>query len=104
MITMPTRKIIIWLSIILIGAPASIILLDDLSMLLDNIELLSTTLLILSLSHTGWRLKKRLKDQMQRGIGRDVRDDELTSITAWMRIPDQATEAAREAERYDFDD
>ena len=34
-------------------------------------------------------------------MGRAVEDHELTSITAWMRIPDRAARASREAEKYD---
>lgn len=51
----------------------------------------------------GWRLKRGLKSRMNRGLGREVKDHELTSIATWMEIPDQAARASREAERYDFD-
>jgi hypothetical protein len=60
--------------------------------------------LILSLAVAGWRLKKRLKRRMGQGLGRDVDDIELVSIAQWMRIPDQAKEAAREADQFDFND
>jgi hypothetical protein len=104
MITMRTRKLIIWLSLILLGVPITVGLLNDISLLIDNIKLLAAGLLILSLLITGWKLKRGLKRRMEQGLGREVQDDELTSIATWMKVPEQASKAAREAERYDFSD
>jgi len=104
MITMRARKLIIWLSLIFLGVPIAIALLNDISPLLDHIELAASVLLILSLGVAGWRLKKRLKGRMEQGLGRQVDDHELTSIATWMKIPDQAGRAAREAKRYNFDE
>lgn len=101
---MRTRKTIIWASIIFVGGPIAIFLLNDLPTLLYNMELLASGVLIISLAVAGWRLKRRLKRQMAQGLGRMVEDGELTSIAAWMRIPDQAARAEKEAEKYDFDD
>ena len=100
---MRTRRTIIWLCLVLLGLPIATIVFGDTSVLTDNAEDAGIILLILSLSIAGWILKRRLKERMQRGLGREVDDVELTSITAWMRIPDQAARAGKEAEKYDFD-
>jgi hypothetical protein len=34
-----------------------------------------------------WVLKQRVKKDMKHGLGRDVSDSELTSISAWMKVP-----------------
>jgi hypothetical protein len=34
-----------------------------------------------------WVLKSQVKKYMERGLGREVKDDELTSISAWMKVP-----------------
>lgn len=34
-----------------------------------------------------WVLKQRVKKDMEHGLGRDVTDTELTSISAWMKVP-----------------
>ena len=104
MLTMRARKLIIWLGLIVLGVPMAIILLNDSRGFIVNIELVASLLIILSLAVAGWRLKKRLKKRMEHGLGRGVEDYELTSIATWMRIPDQAARAAREAEKYDFND
>ena len=104
MLKMRTRKIIIWLSLIVLGGPVAFALLNDISPLIDHIELLAALLLMSSLLVAGWRLKRGLKRRMEQGLGREVHDNELTSITAWMRVPDQATKAAKEADRFDFSD
>jgi uncharacterized membrane protein YqjE len=101
--TMRARLVMIWLGVVLLGVPVAIIVFDDISILTDNAAVVAGVLLILSLTVTGWRLKRRLKERMKRGLGRDVDDIELTSITAWMRIPDEAARAGRDAEKYDFD-
>ena len=69
----------------------------------EHIGFLGGALSLLALLIAGWRLKVGLKGRMKRGLGRDVKDHELTSIAAWMEIPDQAARAAKEAEKYDFD-
>ena len=102
--TLRARKVLIWLGLIVIGTPLALGLLCDISTVLDHIELAASLLLILSLSLSGWRLKKRLKARMTQGLGREVADYELTSITTWMRIPNQAARASREAAKYDFND
>lgn len=99
-----TSIIIIWLCVIVVGLPIAIFVFGDISILTDNAAAVAGALLVLSLSIAGWRLKRRLKERMERGLGREVDDVELTSITAWMRIPDQAARAGKEAEKYDFDD
>lgn len=103
MITMRTRWIAICLGTVLLGVPLGVYLLEDPLTVADNIMYVASALLILSLSVAGWRMKRRLKERMRRGLGRDVADYELTSITTWMRIPDQAARAGREAEKFDFD-
>lgn len=101
--TIRTRKVLICLGVVLLGVPVAIFDFFDISILADNVEIAVGVLLILSLSVTGWRLKRRLRERMQRGLGREVDDSELTSITAWMRIPDEAARAGKEAEKDDFD-
>lgn len=106
MLTMRKRQVLVWLTILVLVVPGAVFLLDEEFgfAFLNNIELLVAALLILSLSIASWRLKRRLKERMERGLGREVDDIELTSITAWMRIPDQAAWAGREAEKFDFDE
>ena len=104
MITMRTRKIIIWAGILLLGLPLLFFLLNDITVLLDYGEAIATGLLIMSLMIAGWRLKRRLKRRMAEGLGRKVADHELVSMTRWMEIPDQAGKASREADRFDFTD
>ncbi|HYP27437.1 MAG TPA: hypothetical protein VE262_12030 [Blastocatellia bacterium] len=101
---MRKREIIIWLILILLGMPVCFFALNDISPLVDHIGLLATALLISSLIVSGWRLKKRLKGRMEEGLSREVEDGELTSIATWMKIPDHAGRAAREAERFSFDE
>ena len=98
------RIVIVWVAVIVLVVPLAAILLDDFSPVIDNIELVASGLLILSLAVTSWRMKRRLKRRMERGLGRQVDDNELTSITAWMRIPDQAARAGKEAEKFHFDE
>ena len=38
-------------------------------------------------SVSSWLLKLKLKRKMEKGLGRTVHDCELTSITAWMKVP-----------------
>ena len=101
---MRQRKALIWLGLIVLGVPSTLVLTNDLSIIIDNFTLVASGLLILSLTITGWRLKRGLKKRMESGLGRAVQDHELTSITTWMRIPDQAARASREAEKYDFNE
>lgn len=101
--TMRRRTMIVWFCVVLLGVPFAIIVFGDISILTDNAAMLAGVLLISSLSVTSWKLKRRLKERMKHGLGREVDDVELTSITAWMRVPDEAARAAREAEKYDFD-
>ena len=102
--TMSTRKLLIWTAVILVGVPAGIVVFHDTLNLLDYLKDTAALLLILSLSVAGWRLKRRLKKRMERGLGRTVDDSELISIQTWMRIPDHAARAARESQEYDFND
>jgi hypothetical protein len=38
----------------------------------------------------GWVIKIRLKRRMERGLGREVQDRDLTSINTWMEaLPDE---------------
>ena len=36
---------------------------------------------------SSWLLKIKLRQKMEKGLGRKVADAELTSITAWMKVP-----------------
>ena len=36
---------------------------------------------------SSWLLKIRLRQKMEEGLGRKVTDRELTSLTAWMKVP-----------------
>lgn len=101
---MRTRKAVIWLVVVLLGGPVTLFVFRDISIVADNAALAASVLLVLSLGVMGWRLKRRLKERMERGLGRRVDDSELTSITTWMRIPDQAARAGRDAEKYHFDE
>ena len=101
--TMRTRKAIVWVIVVLLAIPIAIFVSGDPSIVIDNASLTAGLLLILSLIVTSWKLKRRLKKRMERGLGRNVDDSELTSISAWMRIPEQAAQAGREAEKYDLD-
>src|SRR5678815_5204036 len=99
--TMRTRKAMVWVIAILLLIPIALSV-GDPSLLIDNAAFAAGLLLILSLIVTSWKLKRRLKQRMERALGRNVDDAELQSITAWMRIPDQAAQASREAEKYDL--
>ena len=101
--TMRTRKAVVWVVTLLLVVPVAAFVFGDLSIVLDNAALVAGLLLILSLIVTSWKLKRRVKERMEQGLGRQVDDSELTSITEWMRIPDQAAQAGREAEKYDMD-
>jgi hypothetical protein len=37
--------------------------------------------------HFSWFLKIKLRRNMEEGLGRKVDDGELTSISAWMKLP-----------------
>ena len=104
MLALRTRKLLCWLSILLLGIPLAHFLLRDISVLVDQAEYLASVLLILSLMAASWRLKKQLKRRMEQGLGRGVADSELVSIAQWMKIPEHARKAAREADRFDFND
>ena len=106
MLPMPTRiAVALWLVVFLLLVPlAARHSFGDASDFSGNISLLAIVFLGLCLMMASWKLKKRLKKRMKRGLGRDVDDYELTSITTWMRIPDQAARAAKEAEHFDSDD
>lgn len=97
------RTTLIWMCVVVVGSPLALFVFRDIRFLIDNAPLAVSILLILSLTIAGWRLKRRLKERMERGLAREVDDSELTSISAWMRIPDEAARAGREAEEYDFD-
>ena len=104
MISMRGRRSAVWLGVILVGVPAAVLFLNDISILSDNVVGVVGALFLVSMIVTGWRMKRGLKKRMERGLQRNVSDEELTSISAWMKIPDQAARAAREAEKYHFDD
>ena len=97
-----TREVLIWLGWIILVLFLAIVMDGDNSPVIDGIGLAAGGFLILSLSINGWRLKKGLKKRMETGLGRQVGDSELTSITTWMRIPDQAARASRMASKFDF--
>jgi hypothetical protein len=100
--TITSKVVAIWSGLVLLGIPLAWVALNDISFVVQNIELLASIVLILCLSVSGWRLKRALKRRMEQGLGRAVDDNELVSITAWIKIPEEAAKAAREAERYDF--
>ena len=101
--TVKTREVIIWFCFVLVGLPLGWLLFKDFSFFVGHSEMIVAIVLILSLAVSGWRLKKGLKRRMRQGLGREVDDSELTSITTWIRIPEEATKAAKEAEKYNFD-
>ena len=59
-------------------------------------------LLIAFLSIVSRKLRKRVKAEMEHGLGREVADYELTSISTWMRIPEHAKTAGAEAEKFQY--
>lgn len=65
-----TRAIIIWLCVVVVGLPIALFVFGDISILTDNATAVAGALLVLSLSIAGWRLKRRLKERMERGFGR----------------------------------
>ncbi|HEX5732983.1 MAG TPA: hypothetical protein VF131_09135 [Blastocatellia bacterium] len=52
-----------------------------------SIRLLLLLMVILVTSIAAWVVKQRMKKEMQHGLGREVTDSELTSISAWMKVP-----------------
>lgn len=57
-------------------------------------------IVIIGSSISAWVLKMRLKRKMERGLGRKVDDSELTSISAWMKVPDKAQPYPEEKNKY----
>ena len=51
-------------------------------------------------SVAAWVLKTKLKKKMERGLGRKVGDNELTSISSWMKVPDKDQPYPREKNKY----
>ena len=49
--------------------------------------LLFFLIVVLVTSFAAWILKRQVKKDMERGLGREVNDNELTSISAWMKVP-----------------
>ena len=50
--------------------------------------LILTFLIVVIVTSIGaWVLKRQVKKDMEHGLGREVKDDELTSISAWMKVP-----------------
>ena len=47
-------------------------------------------------SVSSWLLKLKLKRKMEKELGRTVHDCELTSITAWMKVPSDAMPSHRD--------
>ena len=99
------RRTVLIISVIMIFAlvPLALFIFNYTPITSEHIGLLGGALSLVLVLIAGWRLKIGLKGRMKRGLGRDVKDHELTSIAAWMEIPDQAARAAKEAEKYDFD-
>ena len=99
------RRTVLIISVIMIFAlvPLALFIFKNTPITSEHIGLLGGALSLVLVLIAGWRLKIGLKGRMKRGLGRDVKDHELTSIAAWMEIPDQAARAAKEAEKYDFD-
>ena len=103
--TYRTMVLILILSLIFLSVPLALIILKHTAITSTHIEWIEWLAVALALALvviTGWRLKRGLKVRMKRGLGREVKDSDLTSIAAWMEIPDQAARAAKEAEKYDF--
>lgn len=98
---------ILWSALILVTAAATILSGSNIaggeSLDLSLMEYTLFAVLILWLAVVSWRLKVRLRARMEQGLGRQVEDGELVSISSWMKIPDQAARAAKEADNYDFD-
>jgi SNF family Na+-dependent transporter len=70
---------------------------------LDVVRIIIILLVITAAAIAGWQLKRAMKRRMERGLGREVEDSELTSIATWMKIPEEAKKAAKDADEYDFD-
>ncbi|HMG32440.1 MAG TPA: hypothetical protein VKM94_00775 [Blastocatellia bacterium] len=98
------RVVLAWAVAIVICVTLAVVVFQDANIITDHLELTATLVLIGVVSISSWRLRRRMKARMRRGLGRDVDDAELLSISAWMKIPDQAKLAAKEAEKYDFND
>ena len=40
----------------------------------------------------GWLAKHRMKRKLEEGLGRQVKDEEITSISAWMKADDRVVD------------
>jgi sensor domain CHASE-containing protein len=49
---------------------------------------------------SSWLLKTKLRRTMEKGLRRKVADGELTSITAWMRVPKEDLPYPRDESPY----
>lgn len=61
---------------------------------------LTLLIVIIGTSISAWVLKVRLKRKMEQGLGRKVDDSELTSISAWMKVPDKDQPYPEDRTRY----
>lgn len=40
----------------------------------------------------GWLAKRRMKRKLEEGLGREVKDEEINSIAAWMKADDRVVD------------
>jgi len=55
---------------------------------------------VVGTSISAWILKIKLKKKMERGLGRKVNENELMSISSWMKVPDKDQPYPREKNKY----
>jgi len=41
----------------------------------------------------GWLAKRRMKRKLEEGLGHEVKDEDVTSISAWMKADDRVVES-----------
>jgi hypothetical protein len=102
MVKRRTIRVVIWVLIIVITLTLG--LWEDGGTLIQYADEIAVAIVILLVSISTWRLKRAVRNRMQKGLQRPVADHELTSFATWMKIPEQAKKAARDAEKYDFND
>ena len=59
----------------------------------NDTRLLGFAVLILISVLGGWLAKRRMKRKLEEGLGHEVRDEDVTSISAWMKADDKVVDS-----------
>jgi hypothetical protein len=59
----------------------------------STIQVISLIALLLISALGGWLATRRLKRKLEKGLGHEVKDEEVTSIAAWMKAADRVVDS-----------